>query len=380
MVRERRMKLAAVLLALLVWSVGCAGGNEAPPSNDVSEPDMPASDMGAVEDMAEPEPDLAGDPDLDTEPDLTPDLMEDPDVMEEPDLCGPTCCPGERRCADALTAEACNEDGSAWEPSTCSGGAMCVNGGCIVQCEPGSSRCLDGQTLQTCDVSGASYTTRRCATGVCLADACQDGELNGQPCEADDACAGGECLCRGEEVCPEVLANSIGAAGYCTVTDCSVSGCGQDEVCVDFSRSGTLTGRPVCIKRCFDCIQPGFLCRELPVLEGESLIWADGCFPADYPLDTSGRCSTDADCLGGVCLGGDLGDGGGYCTLACQSNEECPANAACLPFGEEGNFCARHCGDGTPNSGSCPINRGTFTTCRTREDLEGSLTFVCLPR
>jgi hypothetical protein len=369
-------RLWPLLAASLLLLAACAGGSAdpAPQAPDLDRADL-AEDAPDDEEVAPPE-DLTPDvPDL---PEEEPDLAIDPDLTEEePDLCG-VCCPNERRCADDLTAESCDAQGAAWSQTTCSNGATCVGGACIVQCTPGESRCLDGQTLQTCDVSGASFTTRRCLTGVCLNDACQEGALTAQPCEADADCAGGQCLCRGDEACPPELASTLVATGYCTVQDCRLSGCGQDEVCADLP----LTGAPICVKRCFDCLQAGFLCRELPTVQGAQTTWAEGCFPADYPLDIGATCDSDADCLGGRCLLGDAAPAdGGYCTRACAADADCPSNAACLSFGEElGNLCMRHCGDGTPNSGSCPINRGTFTTCRTREDVAGQITFVCVPR
>lgn len=356
------MARTLLIAALLVG--GCAGGGSTPDATDTWEgADAPA------------DPDVAEAPDM-AEPDLPEDTA-DP----EPDTRCTECCPGDLRCAegDVVATEVCNEDGTGWEEGeVCPAFETCDGGACVVRCEPGETVCRDAENQQTCDVGGMSWTARRCTEGRCIGGQCREGALTGDACTMDDQCAGGACLCQADRPCPgDVLAD-----GYCTTADCAVDGCDPvREICVDFAFSGAFGGGNHCVRYCADC-RGGLRCRLLPVRQGETIVWQEGCF-ANYPRDMGGKCNADADCIGGTCWTGDLGprDGQGYCTYACATDEDCPGNSSCVRFGGvEGTFCGVHCGDGTAGSGDCPENRGVATRCRNLENADGRrLVNICEP-
>ena len=358
--------VAAVALAVCVW--GCASGGSTPQTTDAG-PDTDAT----VEDTADVAP----------EPDLAPDLAEDPTDPPEPDTRCTACCPGDTRCADGelVATEVCNEEGTAWEAGvTCANLESCEAGACVTRCEPGATLCRDAENQQTCDVGGQSWTARRCSEGRCVGGACGSGALTGASCDADDACAGGACLCKGDRPCPP----DAFPDGYCTTADCAVDGCEPArEICVDFASSGAFGGGNHCVRYCAECPRElGLRCRLLPVIDGDDITWQEGCF-ATYPRDMGGQCATNADCLGGLCWTGDDGprDGLGYCTYACEDHEDCPGNSSCVRFpGREGTFCGVHCGDGDPGSGPCPENRGVATRCRNLEAFDARrLINICEP-
>ena len=307
-----------------------------------------------------------------------------------PDMPADTACPGEGVCCPMATrcapgegeaVEVCDAQGAGWDVSqACAAGEVCEGARCVVVCEPGETVCRDAENVQTCDPEGASWTARRCTDGRCVDGECRTGALTSAECTADEQCAGGSCLCKADSGCPE----GVLSGGYCSTDNCVVNGCEPArEICVDFSESGAFGGGSHCVRFCGDCpAGRGLRCRSLPVRQGEERVWADGCF-ADYPRDAGGRCSSDADCIGGTCWQGDQGpqDGQGYCTHACAAHEECPGNASCVRFpGVDGFFCGVHCGDGTPGSGSCPENRGVATRCNNLESVDGrGLKYICEP-
>jgi hypothetical protein len=56
--------------------------------------------------------------------------------------------------------------------------------------------------------------------------------------------------------------------------------------------------------------------------------------------DLGARCDQNADC-NQRCLTADLGWPGGMCTLGCDSDANCPNNAACIV--DQGGVCAFRC-------------------------------------
>ena len=361
------MWLRCILLSVAMAWAGCAGGGSTP----ASEADAPD-----VVDTGEPDavaPDVA-----DVAPDV-PDLAEDPS-NPEPDTRCDVCCPGETRCAADAT-EVCSEDGSAWEPgAACGAFETCQAGACGVHCATGETVCRDAENQQTCDVGGTSWTVRRCAGGRCVGGRCREGALTSSACTADAECAGGACLCTGERDCPDGLL----ADGFCTTADCAVDGCEPvRETCVDFSVSGAFGGGSHCVRYCADCPgERGLRCRQLPVRDGDRIVWREACF-AQYPRDMGSKCAVDADCLGGVCWTGQRGpsDGLGYCTAPCTDHEACPGTASCVKFpGVEGTFCGVHCGNGDVGSGDCPEFRGVATRCRPLEAFDARRLYsICEP-
>ena len=203
-------------------------------------------------------------------------------------------------------------------------------------------------------------------------------------CEADGECAGGECLCRGEETCPSALNPTLGN-GYCSTADCNSAGCREDEVCLDFSVPGAITGGQNCVTGCVGCAFNGYSCRQVPSTASGSLTWEDACFP-NYPKRMGRSCEDDSDCMGGTCLNGPGNPLNGYCTLQdCSDDLPCPNGSQCVLKDGRGYICARNCGDGTPGVGDCPIDvtddSGLDVSCQFLEIYEtGELSWSCAPR
>ena len=153
------------------------------------------------------------------------------------------------------------------------------------------------------------------------------GSDDGEPCDDDAACAGGECL-----------PDPDWADGHCNTPDCAVDGdCfSPDAACV------TADDVAVCAVRCGDdgdC-RDGYSC--LAVTED-----GGACLPT--PESTGAfdgqPCAVDDDCIGGTCLQDpDWPDG--YCTTRfCETFVDCARgefNNRCL-VRPDGNFCVRIC-------------------------------------
>ena len=355
------------VLFLMVCLVGCAGG-ATDPAGEAPEP--------------EPTPDPMPEPMPDPMPEPMPDMMPEP----EPDPC-PVCCAGERRCRDEGTSEVCRMEGTGFDVGeTCPEGEICQEGRCDeppFMCNPGETTCLDLETQQTCNVDGMGVTTLRCQESVCIGGQCSMGALTGEACEFEEDCAGGACLCDSTEACPVALEGAIGE-GYCTMADCAVTGCPDDELCVDFSRFSNISEGRHCFKDCEVCDRAGFTCRDVPTHTEESrIVWQGACF-TDFPRDMGSECTQDSDCIGGTCWTGDLGpnDDLGYCTMAaCGERADCPSGSSCVEFPGLGFFCGQHCGTGAPGSGGCPVNRGLSTFCQTLAEFgTNSIKSICGPR
>ncbi|MEO1271330.1 MAG: hypothetical protein AAFX99_24825, partial [Myxococcota bacterium] len=336
-------------------------------------------------DTAQPPEDTA-EPDT-IEPDTAEPDTAEPDTDEETDACPGECCPGEIRCLDDNTVETCQDQG-VWSERECPRGQECRDSACrepLVSCEPGTSECIDPGTSRTCNGTGDGYTTRPCGTGVCVGGSCRTGEPIMAECEADMECAGGECLCKGNESCPAALLPTLGN-GYCTTADCATDGCREDEVCMDFGVSQAITQGNHCITGCVGCAFNGYACRPLPVSNGgDTLTWQEGCFP-DYPRRVGRGCDENRDCMGGTCLQGGINPANGYCTLsACGADRACPTGSVCVEQEGRGWFCARVCGTGEPASGSCPpevtADNGLDVSCVFLEEFNtGDLKWTCAPR
>ena len=59
----------------------------------------------------------------------------------------------------------------------------------------------------------------------------------------------------------------------------------------------------------------------------------------DSPL-VGGRCTTDKDCVT-RCLADAVAYPGGYCTVGCATNGDCPSGSACVA--REGGVCMATC-------------------------------------
>lgn len=361
--------------------------NMAQTDTEVTQDDATEADTSVLEDSSPPTDSESPPEDSSTMMDTatTPmDTAMDTAVVEdEPDEgCPGDCCPGDIICVDDNTVATCM--GSMWSERDCPGNQECRDSACrepIVSCEPGTSECVDPGTSRTCNGAGDGYTTRPCGTGVCMGGSCSSGEPIAAACETDEVCAGRECLCRGDETCPSDLQTTLGA-GYCTTLDCAVDGCREDEVCMDFSTPGLLTGGNHCVTGCNDCAVNDYTCRPLPIETGQGVAWSEGCFPR-YPRRIGRRCANDDDCMGGTCLRDSDAVPNGYCTFNdCGPGRACPTGSVCYPQGDR-RYCARLC-NGGPSGMSCPEevenDHNTDVSCIFFADDEGELIRVCAPQ
>jgi PKD repeat protein len=181
---------------------------------------------------------------------------------------------------------------------------------------------------------------------------------DGDACSNDDQCAGGTCLCGGDDNgCPSSL-----QAGLCG-SGCATSECGAGTLCIDLGRSVGSASPPsapaassvssaaqwqqaICLPRCTqdaDCLRPGFRCRALPPAAGP------GAGPGDLPAYVSACLSTEPRAIGqpcaentaapapgpqggcafGVCLDHGLN---GLCSAPCRGAADCPPDTACVRF------------------------------------------------
>lgn len=356
-----------LLLPIALLAAGCSA------SSDSSEPDAdirrdaPATDI-AEDTTPDTVPDVAPDPDVDVtpEPDAAPDVRP-PDV--EPELpidCETTgdecessaifCVEGENavgfcsRCGEVLRTEACGElevceviDG-AGRCRPCDGDECPV----LDACEPNERTCLDFNTVQICGPDGRVDSVSDCAAGRrCFGGACgNSGATTGAACTEDigDAtgCNGHTCIC-GSDFAPEGDASALCGhpafgEGYCSTGDCEANGCDyRDEVCANFDISGAFGGGQYCVlnddcsirgRSCGD----GFECVELPGRRRASgpVEWSWGCW-APGPSTIGETCTSDSDCLGGVCRLASVGGGSSsYCLSTCGESGTCPSHAACV--------------------------------------------------
>jgi hypothetical protein len=94
------------------------------------------------------------------------------------------------------------------------------------------------------------------------------------------------------------------------------------------------------------------------------------CQSSDVSRELGARCDTSSDC-DDRCLGpsGDWPDG--FCTVRCETDNDCPSNAACLE--EEGGVCAFACAGDV----NCAF-LGAGYTCKSRDARGGAgVRMVC---
>jgi hypothetical protein len=65
------------------------------------------------------------------------------------------------------------------------------------------------------------------------------------------------------------------------------------------------------------------------------------CVSSDVSRDVGARCDLNSDC-DGRCLGPSGDFPGGFCTLDCDSDTDCPNNAHCIS--DNGGVCVFACG------------------------------------
>jgi hypothetical protein len=78
-----------------------------------------------------------------------------------------------------------------------------------------------------------------------------------------------------------------------------------------------------------------------------------------------GRCTVDRDC-DQLCIS-DAPFPGGYCSVHCLMDSDCPSGAACIPKAGSAGLCLAVCGAST----DC-VSYGSGYTCRRESTLSGS--------
>ena len=164
------------------------------------------------------------------------------------------------------------------------------------------------------------------------------------PCERDDQCATGLCVCgEGDGSCPPALAGR----GFCAA-DCEAAPCAAG-VCVDLAPSDPASPedwqRSLCLPDCAAAACAGDLaCRSLRAAGSGD--WEKACFVTGVLGDIGASCvdaggvPDDARCASGSCLAQGAR---GLCGYDC-STAPCPEEAECASFGGSlGDQCLRPC-------------------------------------
>jgi hypothetical protein len=357
----------------------CASADSAPvdpDAPDVDEPEdgsagEPGEDAAEGRDVPQPPSDIDGpDEDIDSPPDDTGGPMPDaPASADVPDFSGcdaigTQCTPLTSYCLDATKVEFCDRCGFVFDSETCPADEICDSAGtgraacrtcvgaeCVreTSCEPDTVQCLDYRTQQLCGPDGTVASTSPCRDGRrCTTDgSCGPVGLNtGAACTTDVdpavGCAGQRCICGtqyreevGSAACTGPLAN-----GYCTTTQCEITGCDpESEACVAFSRLNLYGRQNHCVRteRCTAAGRfcggiAGLNCQDLPTLQRDGTQrWAMVCWPNLGLARVSGTCTGSSDCSGGACVTSTTGGvSTSYCAATCASNGECPSNARCV--------------------------------------------------
>jgi hypothetical protein len=106
------------------------------------------------------------------------------------------------------------------------------------------------------------------------------------------------------------------------------------------------------------------------VLRNVFLLALVACQTHDVSRDLGARCDLNSEC-NGICLMAPVWPGG-FCTTVCDSDANCPSNAACID--EQGGVCAFRCGI----DADC-VFLGAGYTCqlRDRHGNTGQTVMVC---
>jgi len=286
-------------------------------------------------------------------------------------------------CEAACDGRGCGPDGCGGSCGGCLGeGEVCVDGACT--CAPrvgvvccGSALCwVDscgglGEALSGCPLgceAGACVPCEPdCDGRVCGSDGC--GGACGDPCEGDERCVDGRCVCGAPEV--EALV-------CCDDAVCALDGCGavlgevlacpfgcEDGACAPCAPdcAGRSCGPDGCGGVCGACqwgaeCDAAGACACLPEVAesccGAAVCWVDSCGALGEVIATCPYGCAAGECLPcePACGGRDCGpDGcGGHCG-SCEPDEACTASGHCIPCtldcagrscGPDG--CGDHCG------------------------------------
>lgn len=247
-----------------------------------------------------------------------------------PGACSGACVPMRRGLGNAPVGTPCNDD------LECAS-LFCTDPGdgqrrCLERCQGDSAGCLAGEVCAT--VLGAC--------GACVDAAIVRGGRNrGEPCTEDAQCTSGLCL---EDPYP-----GRPARRYCSLR------CGTDAECGErFHCRGPEDGEGVCIAGrrgdvgdpCVDnddCLDGRFCavgrgtrwCTTLcdaatPCRDGFECVAVGElsvCAPAQRIAGDS--CTSNDECISGVCALGAGPDGSGTCTRVCSPSTPCPTGLEC---------------------------------------------------
>lgn len=353
------LALAGLLLA------GCASATS-PESGDTGASD--ARDSGSDTAVAPDSSNDTSDTGLDTSPE---DTAVEPDTISStcPDGLAGECDSRTIRCTtDRLSYETCGRCGNLVNTTICSDGQICddssglaecracLSGECATEadCPPNTSQCADYRTAVTCRADGSIDLRTQCpGGGRCVDGGCRSrGNAPATNCTTNTDCLGALCLCGGESTAAEDCGAAALTGGYCSTVDCMTNGCDPtSELCVDFGVTGSFGGADLCVLRggCTadqlpgtPCGAAGYACTELPThaRPTDRAVWRPACWP-DSIKPIGAACSSDAQCVGGLCLTRELtGTTVSYCSAPCGEAADCPSYAACMrdPAAAAGTF------------------------------------------
>jgi hypothetical protein len=343
------LALAGLLLA------GCASATS-PESSDTGASDT--RDSGSDTEVVPDSSNDTADTDVDTSPE---DTAVEPDALPAtcPDGLAGECDSRTIRCTtDRLSYETCGRCGNLVNTTICSDGQICddssglaecracLSGECATEadCPPNTSQCADYRTAVTCRADGSIDLRTQCpGGGRCVDGGCRSrGSATATNCTTNTDCLGALCLCGGESTAAEDCGAAALTGGYCSTVDCMTNGCDPtSELCVDFGVTGSFGGADLCVFRggCMadqlpgtPCGAAGYACTELPThaRPTDRAVWRPACWP-DSVKPIGAACSSDAHCVGGLCLTRELaGSTVSYCSAPCGEAADCPSYAACM--------------------------------------------------
>ncbi len=217
------------------------------------------------------------------------------------------------------------------------------------------SRCLPGQRPPPCSSDDECGPCQTCNNGMCLQEdgclLCQDDTACG-PCQR---CDYGECIdvagcvictddtqCDTCEFCSESKkCQRISGCILCSVqNDCP--GCTSCErgACMPIEGCGT--------DPCFNDLD----CPQKTRCLVDRTSGANVCLPAE--LEMGGDCTRGGpqQCISGICL---MDDATGWCSVACEEDDQCPVGFECLPD-DDCLWACRHAST-PPPSNACESDR-----------------------
>jgi formylglycine-generating enzyme required for sulfatase activity len=262
--------------------------------------------------------------------------------------CGASAVCGDGACNSGETLASCPQDCKA---SSVCGNAKCESGETKVNCSKDCECDGDGDCAAVVD----TCNTGVCASGKCVKKAKVGGCDDGDPCTANDTCAGGAC---------------VG-----TAKDCS----GLNDVCVvGVCQGGACVGKPANNGgKCEDgnlctlgdvCGSGGCLAGTLKLCNDADLCTDDSCSPVAgvcvfVPIAgcngncvVAGNCDDSNPCTDDSCVGGKCKSVGN--TAGCSDGDACTAGDVC-----KNGTCmagaAKGCDDGKPcTADSCSAATG----------------------